>query len=162
MQRWDEPQLMNAAVWGTTVTFRCSLEGGRIVRRENRPCGSTPGVNLLCVTNFTLRWEKSAETLEFSACHILLLDTKRLIHFADNAYKQLHLPNALHTHSPARFKSDNKGLQLGGKMSLQITCTQRSARCTNRPIWMLKHTIQYQHSYIYFGYNGMGPLLNTS
>lgn len=92
-RRWDEPQLMNAFITGTPVTFWCSLEGGKTVRREKRPCSSSPGVNLLRVTNFTLCREKSAEALDFPACHMLLLNTERLIHFADGARKQLRLPN---------------------------------------------------------------------
>lgn len=60
-RRWDEHWLMNAFI--TSVTLWCSLEGGKTVRREKRPCSCTPGVNLLHVTNFTVCWEKSAEAL---------------------------------------------------------------------------------------------------
>lgn len=53
--RWDEPQLMSAFISGTSVTFWCSLEGGKTVRTgEKRPCSSSPRVNLLRVTNFTV------------------------------------------------------------------------------------------------------------
>lgn len=50
---------------------------------------------LLSVTNFTLCWEKSTETLDFPACHALLLNTKRLVHVLNAPCKQLWLRNVL-------------------------------------------------------------------
>lgn len=69
------------------IHYREVLEysgGQETVRREKGP-GALP----LSVTNFTLCWEKSTETLDFPACHALLLNTERLVLVLNAPCKQL-------------------------------------------------------------------------